>query len=68
MNREQSIKAATTCSLLKAYKEQPFINYKWEELVVKLCRSENPGLRKVGLRELDDLKLRDPAFKIIESR
>jgi hypothetical protein len=52
---EQSSKALEACSLLRAYQEQPFINYKWEELVGKLCRMEDPGLRETGLRELKNI-------------
>jgi hypothetical protein len=68
MEPEQASKAAVAASLLRAYEEQPFINYKWEELVEKLCCSEDPGLREAGLRELENIRLRDPAFKIIVRR
>ena len=64
MNTEQTSKAAIAVSLLRAYEEQPFIDYKWEELVEKLCRSEDPGLQRVGLRELENIRLRNPALKI----
>jgi len=66
MNPEQANKAAAACSLLRAYQEQPFIRYEWEELVEKLCLSEDPGLRELGLQELENIQLGDPAFKIIE--
>jgi hypothetical protein len=66
LKSEQANKAAEACSLLRAYQEQPFIDYKWEELVGKLCRMEDPGLRETGLRELKNIQLRDPGFKIME--
>lgn len=66
MNPEQPNKDAAACSLLRTYQEQPFIKHEWEELVEKFCLSEDPGLREVGLRELENIQLWDPAFKIIE--
>ena len=66
MKPEQSANTTTACSLPRTYKDRPFINYKWEELVVRLCRSEDPKLRQLGLRELENIKLIDPSFKVLE--
>lgn len=37
--------------------EKPVSSYEWEELVQKLCASDDPGLHDAGIRELDELRL-----------
>lgn len=64
MKPEQESKVAALCTLLRAYEELPFVRYEWDELVEKLCSSEDPELRETGIRELEKIKLKDPAFKI----
>ncbi|MDU0459226.1 MAG: hypothetical protein RW306_10905 [Geobacteraceae bacterium] len=42
------------------------ISYEWEELVQKLCDSEDAGLHGIGVRELELLRIKCPdcpAFK-----
>jgi hypothetical protein len=68
MQAERMSQAARSVRFLRDYNEQPFISYEREELVEKLCQSEDPGLREVGFRELENIKLRDPTFKIIMKR
>jgi len=36
--------------------EKPGSNYKWEELVQKMCSSDDDGLHDIGMRELDELE------------
>lgn len=36
--------------------EKPDSRYEWEELVEKLCDSDDAGLHRIGLRELNELK------------
>ena len=36
-------------------------SYEWEELVEKLCTSDDAGLRDIGAKELYDLLHRRPA-------
>jgi hypothetical protein len=36
-------------------------SYEWEELVEKLCASDDAGLRDIGVKELYDLLHRRPA-------
>jgi hypothetical protein len=36
-------------------------SYEWEELVEKLCASDDAGLRDIGAKELYDLLHRRPA-------
>ena len=44
--------------------EKPDSSYEWEELVQKLCASNDTGLHDIGIRELDDLKIRHtPSIK-----
>jgi hypothetical protein len=41
--------------------EKAGMSYEWEELVQKLCASNDAGLHDIGLRELVDLKIRQSA-------
>ena len=46
--------------------EKPAVSYEWEELVWKLCASDDAGLHGIGVRELELLRLKCPdcpAFK-----
>jgi hypothetical protein len=46
--------------------EKPFASYEWEELVQKLCLSDDARLHEIGVRELDILRQKCPncpAFK-----
>ncbi|HBA73507.1 MAG: hypothetical protein A2X82_18240 [Geobacteraceae bacterium GWC2_55_20] len=46
--------------------EKPAVSYEWEELVRKLCASDDAGLHGIGVRELELLRLKCPdcpAFK-----
>jgi hypothetical protein len=36
--------------------EKPGSTYKWEELVNKMCASEDAGLHDVGVKERDELR------------
>jgi hypothetical protein len=36
--------------------EKHFPSYEWEELVEKLCKSNDPALHAIGVRELDQMK------------
>ncbi len=40
--------------------EKPFSSYEWEELVQKLCDSNDDGLRDIGAKELYDLLHKRP--------
>ncbi len=55
------IKAAATA--LRAHQERPFVPHEWEELVAELCRTSDPRLRERMIRELADIKVKDPFFK-----
>jgi hypothetical protein len=35
-------------------------SYEWEELVEKLCASDDAGLREIGVRELEVLRQKCP--------
>jgi len=41
--------------------EQPASSYEWEELVEKLCDSDDAGLHDIGVKELYELLHRRPA-------
>ncbi len=41
--------------------EKPCASYEWEELVQKLCDSDDAGLHDIGIRELNELKHRRTA-------
>ena len=38
--------------------EKPDSSYEWEELVQKLCASNDTGLHDIGIRELNNLEIR----------
>ena len=40
--------------------EKPLLSYEWEELVQKLCVSDDDGLRDIGAKELYELLLKRP--------
>lgn len=40
--------------------EKPVASYEWEELVQKLCNSDDAGLHDIGVKELYDLLHRRP--------
>jgi len=35
--------------------EKPELSYEWEELVKKLCASDDAGLHDIGIKELGEL-------------
>lgn len=68
MKPEYAKQAAAACSMLRSCQEHPFIRHETEELVEILCCSEDPGLRGLGLRLLEHVRMRDPDFRIVERR
>jgi len=40
--------------------EKPGLSYEWEELVEKLCVSDDDELHNIGIKERDELKQRRP--------
>ena len=42
--------------------EKHCASYEWEELVQKLCASDDAGLHGIGIRELDALKQKRTAI------
>jgi hypothetical protein len=58
----QQIKAAVAA--LNAYKEKPFVNHKWEELVLHLSHDDDPQFRDKMYREMETILGKDPGFKI----
>ena len=59
---DQKIQAALAA--LKAYKEKPFISHEWEELVLRLSHDNDPHLRERMYREMDEILVKDPGFKV----
>jgi hypothetical protein len=62
MKSEASMKTADPTEVFNTLTEDLFIDYKWEELIVKMCSSENPELREMGIREYKSTKLKSPNF------
>jgi hypothetical protein len=58
----QQIQAAVAA--LKAFKERPFVSHEWEEIVSRLIRDNDPRLRERMYREMDDILVKDPGFKV----
>lgn len=59
---DQQINAAVTA--LNALQEKPYVSHQWEELVLCLCRDNDPYLREKMYREMDVILKKDPGFKI----
>ena len=49
------------CRMREVPLEPHLSSYEWEELVEKLCTSNDAGLRDIGARELYDLLRMSPA-------
>ncbi|HXE97607.1 MAG TPA: hypothetical protein VN642_14465 [Dongiaceae bacterium] len=43
--------------------DEPVSSYEWEELVQKMCDSDDAGLHDIGIKELGELKRRHPDNK-----
>jgi hypothetical protein len=59
---DQQIKAAVAA--LNSHQEKPYVSHQWEELVLCLCRDNDPHLREEMYREMDVILKNDPGFKI----
>ncbi len=47
--------------------DKPCSTYKWEELVQKLCASEDAGLHDIGVRELELLRQKCPNCPVFKN-
>lgn len=52
------------CNALKV-PEHSFISYEWEELVGKLCNSEDPKLQQLGMHHLAQLRARQGELQLV---
>jgi hypothetical protein len=48
--------------------EQPGSSYEWEELVQKLCASDDAGLHEIGVRELELLRQKCPHCPLFKTK
>ena len=51
-----SNKTVDDASLPKVYSDHPFVKHEWEEFIAKLCRLEDPKLKKIGYEELEKIR------------
>lgn len=47
--------------------EKPCSSYEWEELVQKLCLSDDAGLHEIGVRELEILRQKCPNCPVFKN-
>lgn len=47
--------------------EEPCVSYEWEELVQKLCSSDDAGLHDIGVRELKLLQQKCPDCPVFKN-
>jgi hypothetical protein len=47
--------------------ERNCTSYEWEELVKKMCDSDDAGLRDIGARELEILRLKYPQCPVVRN-
>ena len=53
INRDTYIEIGRTLRRIVTEKSSP--NYKWEELVQRMCASSNSALHDIGIKELNEL-------------
>jgi hypothetical protein len=62
MESDYSKIASEPGKTLNTYSEDSYIDYKWEELIVKMCSSDNSELREAGIKEYKATKLKSSNF------
>ena len=60
MAMSKSVYAAIGRKIREIPLEKPVSSYEWEELVQRLCSSDDAGLRDIGAKELYDLLHKRP--------
>jgi hypothetical protein len=53
--KKPSKQTSEAISILKSYKERPFIKHQWEELVQQLSQMNDPQLREIANREMNTI-------------
>jgi hypothetical protein len=56
MAMSKSVYAAIGRKIREIPLEKPVSSYEWEELVQKLCASDDAGLHEIGIKELGKLE------------
>jgi hypothetical protein len=51
-------------ALNSAKEPHRFVSYEWEELVGKLCNSDDPKLQRLGFQHLAQMKARQPDLQL----
>ena len=59
-----SIKSNDALSVIKAYKESPFVKHQLEELVLGLYQLDDPLLLELISKEMKFVQEKDPCFKL----
>jgi hypothetical protein len=66
MSADISGKSDDEASLQKKYFDQPYIKHEWEELVTKLCKLDDPKLKKIGYEELEKIRAYQRGVSILD--
>ena len=66
MSAYVSGKSVDEASLPKVYSDHPFVKHEWEEFIAKLCRLEDPKLKKIGYEELEKIRAKQRGVSILD--
>lgn len=66
MNTDKEKYAEISRKIREAPLEEPWPSYKWEELVSKLCASDDARLHDIGVRELEILRAKCPECPVFK--
>jgi hypothetical protein len=66
MSPDISGKANDEASLKKEYSYQPFVKHEHEELIARLCRLDDPKLKKIGYEELGKIRAQQRGVSILD--
>jgi hypothetical protein len=59
-------KADCEDSLPKVYSDHQFVKHEHEELIAKLCRLDDPKLKKIGYEELEKVRAQQRGVSILD--
>jgi hypothetical protein len=66
MSADISGKSDDEASLPKVYSYQPFVKHEHEELIARLCRLDDPKLKKIGYEELEKIRAHQRGVSILD--
>ena len=59
-------KADDEAKVPKVYADHPFVKHEHEELIARLCRLDDPKLKKIGYEELEKIRAHQRGVSILD--